>query len=329
MSLQLNLISNQFFSFQQKLPDDYTGTIAPGSKVLSASGPYGNIIIQEICTTQYALRYNILRFFESFKLSGRSDHAGLQTSIAWKNNFHHRIKGAGNIHLKEDQFMMLYGPTFEGCSTYSKGEEYQSFDTCYSNEMVEELKSAFPQLQKLIAQSNIHKPTLFFRPFRNITNPIREIIKTILNCPYEANLSRTYIDAKIKEFFFLTLFESVNRKDILIKATHAEVDCINAAKDLISQNIYNHYTNIQIAKMVGMNEYKLKLLFRKSTGMGMFEYLMHLRLMKAKRLLIETDMTMKEIYSVAGYKRLTSFITGFRRHLGETPGNVRRTRSGR
>ncbi|HRE50332.1 MAG TPA: AraC family transcriptional regulator [Flavitalea sp.] len=328
MSLQLNLIPHPLFSFRPAFPDDYSGPVTPGCQVFSASGAHGNIVIQELATAQYAIRYNIMRFVESFKISGRSDHTGLHTSVAWKNNFHHRIHGAGNILLKESQFMILYGAC-EGRSIYASEQEYQSFDACYSQEMIEELKPAFPRLAALISKAKLHKPNVFFRPSRNITRQIREIILAILNCPYEESLNRTYIDAKIKEYLFLTIYDAIHRDDATNRSLPAETACVNAARELIAKDIYHHYTNTEISRMIGTNEYKLKFLFRKHTGMGMFEFLMRLRLEKARRLLIETDMTMKEICSLAGYKRISSFITGFKKQFRETPGEIRRNRSSR
>jgi len=328
MSLQLNLIPHPLFSFNPRFPEGYAGPVTPGCQVLSATSPLGNIIIQELSTSQYAIRYNIMHFVESLNISGRSDHAGLHTSVAWKNNFNHRIHGAGNIQLREDQFMMLYGAC-EGSSAYAREQEYQSFDACYSQEMIEELKPAFPRLATLISKAKPNKPNVFFRPSRNITHQLREVIMAILNCPYEESLSRTYIDAKIKEYLFLTMYEAIHRNDATNRMGSIEIDRVNAAKELIAKDIYNHYTNTQISRMVGLNEYKLKLLFRRYTGMGMFEFLMRLRLEKARRLLIETDMPMKEICSLAGYKRISSFITGFKKHFRETPGGIRRSRSSR
>ena len=326
MSLALTLVPNRFFSFEPKFPDDYSGLVMSGSSVSSSSGTHGNIIVQEIVTPQYTIRYNTCRFSESFTLDGKMEDTGLQTSVSLKGDFHHHIKGVGNISLLENQFAMLYARNMEGVSEYNSGIEFQSFDTRYSPELVEELKPSFPELNKLIPGIFGAKPRLFFRPCREITAQIRAVIKTLLQSPYEEKLHRHYIDTKIKEYFFLMLAESANTR-LKVKVTPSDTERVHAVRDLIAQNIYDHYTNVEIARIVGMNECKLKMLFREHTGMGMFEYLLSLRLHKAKELLYDTDMSMKEIYTIAGYTRLTNFITGFRKHFSITPGEIRRQRA--
>jgi AraC-like DNA-binding protein len=326
MSLALNLVPNRFFPFEPKFPNGYSGLVMSGSRVSSSSGAYGEIIMQEYATPQYILRYNTCKFSESFALIGKMEDTGLQTSVSLKGDFHHRIKGVGHIHLLENQFAMLYAPNMEGASEYHSGIEFQSFDTQYTPELLEELKPSFPELNKLIPKAVGNKPRLFFRPCREITVQIRSVIRTLLQSPYEEKLHRHYIDTKIKEYFFLMLAESANTR-LKVKATPSDTERVHAVRDLIAENIYDHYTNVEIAKMVGMNECKLKMLFREHTGMGMFEYLLSLRLHKAKELLYDTDMSMKEIYTIAGYTRLTNFITGFRKHFSITPGEIRRQRA--
>ncbi|MEP7257953.1 MAG: AraC family transcriptional regulator [Flavitalea sp.] len=326
MNLALHLVPNRFFSFEPKLPKNYTGLIMPGSSASSSFGSHGSIIVQEMTTPQYTIRYNTCRFSESFILDGKIDHTGLQTSVSLKGDFYHRIKGVGNINLLENQFTMLYARNLEGVSEYSSGMELQSFDTQYSAELTEEFKPLFPVLNKLIPGNFGAKPRLFFRPCREITAQIRAVIKTLLQSPYEEKLHRHYIDTKVKEYFFLMLAESAKDR-LTVKASPSDTERIHAVKDLIAGNIYDHHTNVEIARIVGMNECKLKMLFRENTGMGMFEYLLSLRLQKAKELLYDTNMSMKEIYTIAGYTRLTNFITGFRKHFSITPGEIRRQRA--
>jgi AraC-like DNA-binding protein len=66
------------------------------------------------------------------------------------------------------------------------------------------------------------------------------------------------------------------------------------------------------------------MVFRQVFGSGVFETLLKARMQKARSLLLETDKPIKEVASLIGYERLTSFITAFRKHFGYTPASLRR-----
>ena len=78
----------------------------------------------------------------------------------------------------------------------------------------------------------------------------------------------------------------------------------------------------------GANESKLKKGFRDLFGMGVFERLLHYRMERAKKLLLETSMREKEIAALTGYRHLTSFIHIFKRRYGLSPREYRKKLSG-
>jgi AraC-like DNA-binding protein len=79
-----------------------------------------------------------------------------------------------------------------------------------------------------------------------------------------------------------------------------------------------------ISQKTVLNEFKLKMVFKQVFGMGVFETLMQARMQKARAYILETDKPIKEIASLIGYERITSFITAFRIHFGYTPASLRR-----
>jgi AraC-like DNA-binding protein len=81
----------------------------------------------------------------------------------------------------------------------------------------------------------------------------------------------------------------------------------------------------QLSRKVRLNEFKLKTGFRQAFGMGIFEYLTHIRLERAKELIVTTNRPLKDICTETGYARLTNFVTAFKRHFGYTPGLLRRS----
>jgi len=67
----------------------------------------------------------------------------------------------------------------------------------------------------------------------------------------------------------------------------------------------------------------LSRLFKKNMGIGLLDYIHKLRLEKAKELLLNTDMSIKEIAEGVGYYNDVAIIRAFKRYEGVTPGKFR------
>jgi AraC-like DNA-binding protein len=74
---------------------------------------------------------------------------------------------------------------------------------------------------------------------------------------------------------------------------------------------------------MGMSAGHFSRTFKEEVGEKYVEYIAKVRLAKAKRLLLETDMKIDEIAEQVGYWGRNSFIRIFRRYEGTTPAKYR------
>ncbi len=81
----------------------------------------------------------------------------------------------------------------------------------------------------------------------------------------------------------------------------------------------------KIAEHVKLSPSYLSRYFKDQTGETVFTYLDGIRLAKAKELLTDTDLTVKEIVIIVGYVDVNNFIRKFKRMMGITPLNFRNT----
>jgi len=81
-----------------------------------------------------------------------------------------------------------------------------------------------------------------------------------------------------------------------------------------------------ISDRLHYNPNYLSSIFKKEFGMTFSEYLMNYRLEMAKKWLIETDMTIKEIAERLQYHNPQNFIRSFRKKELVTPGNYRKVK---
>lgn len=79
------------------------------------------------------------------------------------------------------------------------------------------------------------------------------------------------------------------------------------------------------AQNVGISSYYLSHIFRERTGTTFVEYLSGVRMQEAKRLCIQTDLTLNEISEKCGYVNLTYFCKVFKRITGMTISEYRKS----
>lgn len=78
-----------------------------------------------------------------------------------------------------------------------------------------------------------------------------------------------------------------------------------------------------LAKAAAMSVTKLKTLFRQVYGMPPYEYFQQHRMLKAKDLLLATEMPVNKIGAELGYRNMSNFILAFRKVFHINPGELR------
>lgn len=78
-----------------------------------------------------------------------------------------------------------------------------------------------------------------------------------------------------------------------------------------------------MAKQIGISYSYMRKIVYELTGKSVIDYLNQLRIQKAKQLLMETDLTIKQIASEVGYYNLQSFNRFFRKYEGMPPSSYR------
>ncbi|TCJ16154.1 AraC family transcriptional regulator [Rubrobacter taiwanensis] len=79
-----------------------------------------------------------------------------------------------------------------------------------------------------------------------------------------------------------------------------------------------------MGEMAHLSPYHFARTFRKVTGVAPGEFLTAVRLERAKKLLLSTDLSVAEVCFEVGYGSLGTFTTRFRELVGLTPGRMRR-----
>jgi len=97
---------------------------------------------------------------------------------------------------------------------------------------------------------------------------------------------------------------------------------LRVVTDFIRENLAGNLVRADIADATGISVHHLAHLFKRSTGLALHQYIVKARIEQATRLLVETDLSVREIARRVGYTH-SRFSALFQRHAGTTPTSYR------
>ncbi|GGB41848.1 response regulator [Fictibacillus barbaricus] len=104
-----------------------------------------------------------------------------------------------------------------------------------------------------------------------------------------------------------------------VSEIHQANDPIERAKKYIYHNYHETITLEQVSEMVNLSPTYFTKLFRETTNTTFIDFLTEVRLIKAKQLLIENQLSLKEICYMIGYKDPNYFSRVFKKHFNQSP----------
>jgi YesN/AraC family two-component response regulator len=113
-------------------------------------------------------------------------------------------------------------------------------------------------------------------------------------------------------------------EEYITEMDNSEPDIIQKSVRYMDDNYYDSDLNISsLANHFDINAPYLSRQFKKNTGMGPLEYLQLKRIEESKKLLRQTNESIKEISQKVGFTYEVSFIRVFKKFEGVTPGIFR------
>jgi two-component system response regulator YesN len=146
-----------------------------------------------------------------------------------------------------------------------------------------------------------------------LTKPVEEL--ELQQCVRQMIKDREQAEGN-KADMISSIVESADEKDKILKV-----------RRYLVENFQRTISLKELSEKFNINLVYLSQLFKKKTGQNYSGYLAHLRIDKAKELLIKTDMRVYEICEAVGYTDTTYFSKLFEKVGGCTPSEYRKSHS--
>ncbi len=145
---------------------------------------------------------------------------------------------------------------------------------------------------------------------------------------YAANLSGEaqplFINAKVIEILALMYHYFSEQKSIYPGIKPLDLQSIMRAADIVEKEMKHPPSLTELSRLVGINDNKLKKLFKAVFNNTVFGYLKEKRLQRASELLIQGDLTVQQVATMVGFKHTGHFAKSFTESFGKTPAEFKR-----
>lgn len=155
-----------------------------------------------------------------------------------------------------------------------------------------------------------------------ITPAIKLVLQQILNCPYQGSIQRIYLEGKASELIALQSVQFLQQhstKSQHYRLKSSDIERIHQARTLVTHQLDNPPSLLNLARSVGLNDCTLKRGFRQVFGTTVFGYIRQQRLLKARQLLQNGEMSVAEVACSVGYSHPGYFAAAFKREFGMSP----------
>lgn len=243
------------------------------------------------------------------------------------------LSGKGTIFNKvnnqkytfgSNQQNIIYMPELDGTGEYDTDCNYRFFEVHFAKEKFLQLaEHSCRTLQVLAENMDSGHYAQIAEQNLPITWAMHNCIHDILNCNYTGGLKLMFIESKCIELLVLQAeaFETATEQHKPLQSTY-ERDCLYYARDYLIEHIHQPPSITALAKLCGINEFKLKQGFKKMFDNSIFGYVSDYRLNHAKMLLTEGT-PIKSVAFEMGYSSVQHFSNAFRKKFETSPGKVK------
>jgi AraC-like DNA-binding protein len=232
------------------------------------------------------------------------------------------LQSGHKYDFSQNQQNLYYLPGFTGFGGY-QAAEYKFVEIRFSkNYFLQLVEHSSPVLMDLANAVTGTKIKAVGQRNRPISLAMHQCLNDIMHCPFKGGLKLMFLHSKCIELLTLQAQSheaSATVEPFSCKSTYDQ-ECIHYAREYLLQHADNPPSLSELARIAGLNEFKLKKGFKEIYQHTVFGYLNDYRLDKAKQLLLHKTQPIKEISDNLGYSSVQHFTKAFKKKFGIPPG---------
>lgn len=157
----------------------------------------------------------------------------------------------------------------------------------------------------------------------SITPSMQVVLNQLENTSMDGPIREIYLKGKIYELIALYLEQFIQKppekKSVL---RPGDTERIRNARELLLKKMDSPPSLLELSRLVGLNDFKLKKGFQELYRTSVFGFLREQRMEKARQLLEEGKMSVTEVVFEVGYNDPSHFASEFKKRYGVYPGTL-------
>jgi len=186
-----------------------------------------------------------------------------------------------------------------------------------------------PRIAEIIADSltEISERNSYFSHDRS-GGALRRCAYEMLHCDFQGSLRYSYLRAKANELLCLFEARAVRLDEITpqpsYRLTQSDREILEKVRLHIEHSLAEDLSIESLSAVAGFSPNRATALFKAQYSMTPHQYVINMRMKKAKELLATTQLPMKDISQAVGYRDLSGFGRAFKKTYGVQPTAIRR-----
>ncbi|MHA6482387.1 helix-turn-helix transcriptional regulator [Paenibacillus sp. strain BS8-2] len=228
------------------------------------------------------------------------------------------LVNGSSLSILPEQITLSFIKTLEVETLFTPDQHYRSSSITMTSSMFDSYMGMHGEGHSELNYAHF-LGTDHFKSYQGQMNAdMNKIIGQMQQCRYHGALQNLYMEGKVMELFSMFMHDLVTRKQ-KTGLRKGDIERLKQAKSILLDRMDKPPTLLELAQIVGINDFKLKRGFKELFGNTVFGVLREARMERALELLREGKWNVSQVAWTIGYSNLSHFSTAFRQKYGMNP----------
>lgn len=291
-----------------------------GTNHIALQSTFGRGIFTGQVGKGYAYWRNEYSFAKDTILEARADQPVLELHIARRGIWKGAWEGIEHLEVSPWQFNLTYTPHVKTSALFRQNKVYQSCDLHFDFDYLAELTVDFPALDQFLWAVTHQCAANLSDRNHACTREMMGLVNVVFGT------GPVLTAMQVRQLLIAALEKvAIDTDRPLPMITKRQEEGLRYAKALIEGWGDSPLSLKELAVQCGLNEYMLKSGFQRLFQLSPYAYHVELKMKQAKMLLLDTRMAISTIAYQLGYSQSSSFGHEFKKAVGMSPAEFRKS----